>query len=603
MKWFFRDITDDPSEKELTQQDQFNNDEVGLAEALVRETIQNSTDARRDPAVPVRVTFRIVEASGDAAAVFGHVLGGLSSHLDACQIEVPDQASSSRFLVIEDFETSGLTGAVNIKDDGQFCGFWRRFGRSNKNASQGGRWGLGKLVFPSASSIRMLIGLTRRAGDPAAYLMGQAILRNHAIALHEFDSVGFWADPNGGPKGLPTSDPHLSKAFAQVTGLKRGNEPGLSLVVPFLLSDIEPQHLVSAALRNYYYPILARGLSVTVDDIAIDADTFDAVCAEHAADAIPASVLGFVKQVLRRRTAQSIIDLPADWQVAPLTAERLGAALTERLRDIYRSGEMLAIRAPLVVQRRQGREIVRVKTHIDLFLRLAGAAEKCQTLVVRGSITVPAEGKKAALADCQAVLIAEEPSISQLLGDAENPAHTQWNERAEKLKQRWHSGGRVLRRVRGILHELHDIVAERIEREDPTALVDFFSIPKFRPGGRSANTPATMPEVTATPKPFRIEKRAGGFSILPRSESSEERPASLKIHVRCAYDVLTGNPFKRFSDYDFSFFNGKLLIEKENVDCWPTDPNGLDIETRAKDFKVDILGFDPNRDLIIEARG
>ena len=181
VKWFFRDITDDPSEKELTQQDQFNNDEVALAEALVRETIQNSTDARRDAAVPVRVSFRIVEASGDAAAVFGHVLGSLSSHLEACQIEVPQESAPSRFLVIEDFETTGLTGAVNIKDDGQFCGFWRRFGRSNKDASQGGRWGLGKLVFPLASSIRMLIGLTRRAGDPLTYLMGQAILRNHAI--------------------------------------------------------------------------------------------------------------------------------------------------------------------------------------------------------------------------------------------------------------------------------------------------------------------------------------------------------------------------------------------------------------------------------------
>jgi hypothetical protein len=41
MGWYFRDISDDPSD----QQDQFNNDEVALAEALVRETIQNSTDA------------------------------------------------------------------------------------------------------------------------------------------------------------------------------------------------------------------------------------------------------------------------------------------------------------------------------------------------------------------------------------------------------------------------------------------------------------------------------------------------------------------------------------------------------------------------------
>ena len=56
MRWYFRDISDNPSEKELTQQDQFNNDEVALSEALIRETIQNSTDAQRSSAEPVRVT-------------------------------------------------------------------------------------------------------------------------------------------------------------------------------------------------------------------------------------------------------------------------------------------------------------------------------------------------------------------------------------------------------------------------------------------------------------------------------------------------------------------------------------------------------------------
>ncbi len=58
MEWYFRDISDDPSEKELTQQDQFNNDEVALAEALVRETIQNSTDASANGG-QVRVRFAL----------------------------------------------------------------------------------------------------------------------------------------------------------------------------------------------------------------------------------------------------------------------------------------------------------------------------------------------------------------------------------------------------------------------------------------------------------------------------------------------------------------------------------------------------------------
>ena len=61
MEWYFRDISDDPSEKELTQQDQFNNDEVVLAEALVRETFQNSTDASANGG-QVRLRFALQDS-------------------------------------------------------------------------------------------------------------------------------------------------------------------------------------------------------------------------------------------------------------------------------------------------------------------------------------------------------------------------------------------------------------------------------------------------------------------------------------------------------------------------------------------------------------
>ena len=74
---------------------------------------------------------------------------------------------------------------------------------------------------------------------------------------------------------------------------------------------------------------------------------------------------------------------------------------------------------------------------VDLYGSKRTARKRSQTLVVRGSITVPTEGKKAQLPDCYAALVADEERISQLLGDSENPVHTQWNERAEKLRANW----------------------------------------------------------------------------------------------------------------------------------------------------------------------
>jgi hypothetical protein len=74
--------------------------------------------------------------------------------------------------------------------------------------------------------------------------------------------------------------------------------------------------------------------------------------------------------------------------------------------------------------------------------------------------------KRAALTDTHAALEARQETISRLLGDAENPAHTRWNERAERLRNGWQSGGMVLRRVRAALHELHAVVFDRLDRED-----------------------------------------------------------------------------------------------------------------------------------------
>ena len=301
MEWYFRDISDDPSEKELTQQDQFNNDEVALAEALVRETIQNSTDAGTKHG-PVRVRFAIHTISTRAGkSVIRQMVDRLAPNLKASQLAVPQDRDSTRLLVIEDFGTTGLTGAVDIKDDGQFCGFWRRFGRSNKKEAQGGRWGLGKLVFPSASQVRTVVGLTRRSTDPKSWLMGQAVLRNHDISGSEKDSVGFWCDAKAARKGMPTSDPILCKTVGAEAGFSRVSEPGLSLVIPHVLQEIEPLHLMAAVVRNYYYPILTGRLVVEVDRTLIDAASFEAVSTSLGSEIVPAWMLGFVRELQDRR--------------------------------------------------------------------------------------------------------------------------------------------------------------------------------------------------------------------------------------------------------------------------------------------------------------
>src|SRR6266851_5470290 len=108
--WNFEERDPRYIEQELTQRDQFNNDEVTLAEAIVREVIQNSADAALD-STPVKVCFSIREISPADVQKFREQFAALRPHLVACGINAWEiDEKKPQMLVIEDFSTKGLTG-------------------------------------------------------------------------------------------------------------------------------------------------------------------------------------------------------------------------------------------------------------------------------------------------------------------------------------------------------------------------------------------------------------------------------------------------------------------------------------------------------------
>lgn len=67
MKWHFSPQLPGQVETEVTQRDQFSNDEVELAETIVREAVQNSLDAAVDDPANIRVTFKWLDKSKGGA--------------------------------------------------------------------------------------------------------------------------------------------------------------------------------------------------------------------------------------------------------------------------------------------------------------------------------------------------------------------------------------------------------------------------------------------------------------------------------------------------------------------------------------------------------
>ena len=146
---------------------------------------QNALDARKQK--PVGIRFATVELPPQQYLPY---LQGLIPHLeavDARYVTLPDFTSPISFLVIEDFNTTGLEGdplTTFLKDPKpgeDYYYFWHNVGRTGKSGSNRGSWGLGKTVFPAVSSISTFFGLTARVSDRRRLLMGQSVLRYHEL--------------------------------------------------------------------------------------------------------------------------------------------------------------------------------------------------------------------------------------------------------------------------------------------------------------------------------------------------------------------------------------------------------------------------------------
>ena len=243
----FREVSPGEVEQELTQKDQFNTDSVPLAATLVRESIQNSTDARVESPgnhAEIRISFKSPDASN--APFWRKIFRPLRSHLEASGVDASTlDLDTPNFLVIEDFGTTGLIGSFENKDDQNFNDFWRRVGRSHKGGSKGGSWGLGKLVFPISSELRSFFGLTVRHDDVARrLLMGQTILTTHRLNNVDYVPHGFFADHDTKGFQRPVLDQDFVRIFSSAVGFTRENEPGLSIAIPFPRPELTAEKLI-----------------------------------------------------------------------------------------------------------------------------------------------------------------------------------------------------------------------------------------------------------------------------------------------------------------------------------------------------------------------
>ena len=197
-----------------------------------------------------------------------------------------------------------------------------------------------------------------------------------------------------------------------------------------------------------------------------------------------------------------------------------------------------------------------------------------------------------------------------MLGDSENPAHTQWQKDSSNFKGQYVYGKAVIEYVAESVGELMAIVNRRNEAADPSLTIDFFSISppddddksddglirKPRPK-KGSESPEDELEINGRPTRIRVSRTAGGFTVLP---GVAPPVPPFAIEVRCAYETRNGNPLKKWNVADFTVGQGGLPVMCEGaVAVAAAKQNVVLLRVDGSDFRAQVEGFDVNRDLYV----
>lgn len=585
----------------------------GLATSVVRESVQNVLDVSLDRTKPARVRFTLVEMSA-SGNVCNDWFGDLMHHLQqpgAGVPEAPKPDEPCRFLLIEDFNTSGLVGDFNAPyvpgTENNFVNFLYHDGLTGKVEKKLGSRGVGKIVLLLASRARTLFAYTIRAGDPDGQplLVGKSLLKFREVSGALFEPAAYFLEswPDGKPR-KPVADKETLTRFSKNFALSRSDETGLSVVIPYLDPGVTLKELRRAVVEEYHFAILNGNLVVELSD----GSSVERIDADHIPD------VGDEELSARVALAQYAIASsdPVLLTVAPSAGElqKLGDALVpEEVRravlDALNQHDRIAVRCHLHVH---PKDAAPVRTWCDLYFEHAGNLHQ-RPVFVRELLPISGEGK--ACPQIRALVLIRTGPLADLLRAAEGANHTQWSPRTDNFKRAYKGRLGEIEFVSTSVNRLVEIARGSATEPVGGISTHFFSAPLDDDGGKSKHEgrkkpgpkpeKPDIPDEETEPVGYLFSQEAGGFTLRGRPD----KPSPKRITVRVAYDVIRGSPWSDYDpdDFDFRRTRGDIKVRTRNADMERPDPgNRLVIKPTSSDFEVVVNGFNDQLDLIVDHR-
>jgi hypothetical protein len=288
-----------------------------------------------------------------------------------------------------------------------------------------------------------------------------------------------------------------------------------------------------------------------------------------------------------------------------LTEDLFEPGQLDSIRRDFAGGKPLAFYLPVAVLSAKAARVAH--TGFSVFLERDENLDKPQDHFIRQGITIP-EVSSLKHKGIRAIVSITDSELSSFLGDAENPAHTQWERNSKKFKSKYKLGPATLDFVKSSPRELVKILTQPQRGRDENLLRHIFSVPAAA-AGENAGKPVKG-TTAGGEKGFAdgaiVDLEPGSYLQLSAVRGGggfrlKRRPHSVKIPhfitVWVAYEVRGGNPFKKYTPLDFDLSQKPIQIEVHGARLLLCKENTIQIEVVRGDFRLTVIGFDTRRDI------
>ncbi len=619
--WQFRTLNPNENSGSSISDDNFSIEERTNVEILVRETLQNPLDARSSANDQVKVSYRIAEVdlaqSKLAKALFS---AAWMQHAKAGQLLLGALPDKARFLLIEDFGTTGLEGAYTDSSvDGSsenWNAFWFREGEGAKHARANGGAGQGKITLYLASEVRTVIALTKRKSDGKELLFGcSRFLRNYRLdgKTERWAKEARWgSEPNPDKQGTPIVDRSLIEALKQELGLSRGGESGTSFIVPLPQENLTEEGIRTAVINEFFFAISRGRLEVTVGEAVLNESSIVEASAGLAeASRQSTSFREFLRMAAGKSKRPALATAKPGWHKGFDESSFEPADLTN-LKDAFELGDPIVVDLPLSIKTKRG---VVQPTTFRVFLQSDEELERSEELFIRQDLAIDGEKKLKSIRAAQPVLaltFIDDQNLSEFLVCAEEPTHRTWNAQRPKVKNAYMTPNVFLAAVRNAAAKLVQLVAP-VGQRDETALAVYFADPaqaikvKKGPSG-DAGTKERPGDIELVdipapkPKPVSFKPAKDGFTVRAHA-LPDSAFVPLECRVETGYATVHGDPFRLWDAADFWLDDSKRFsIDTSGVTDLAVDGNELRFRLDKDDASIAVRGFDENRQLEVRLK-